>query len=372
MTNIPFLYINVTALCCFSLMFVTFLATKKTPEILAFMAVLLDCILWSGGSSLMRIQMWPGLRFWYAVSLVALFSMELLFYLFVHTFARRKGRFLLLVFTVLTLAIMPGTISGFYLAPPTPVVKENGAVVFTYGLNWHIVIPCLVFVAIIGATAVLLTQVVREQGTHSPGIQVIITGGIVMLAGNLLQVGLPGNTFPFDALAGIVFAVLLMYALYKRRMFRLTLVVSRTLLTVVLAVICIIATANFIRPMQAFAEGTLGFGEELATTMVAVTFAALLGIAYLLMRRLLEAMFTREEQQNRLVKNFSAEVSQSLSTADIMEKLGNIISREISTEQRSRSISACWMETGIRQNTAPAPWRRCRSPSPRTVRRSPI
>ena len=59
MTNIPFLYINVTALCCFSLMFVTFLATKKTPEILAFMAVLLDCILWSGGSSLMRIQMWP-------------------------------------------------------------------------------------------------------------------------------------------------------------------------------------------------------------------------------------------------------------------------------------------------------------------------
>ena len=90
MSNIPFLYINVTALCCFALMFVTFLATKKTPEIWAFMAVLLDCILWSGGSILMRIQMWPGLRFWYAMSLVSLFSMELLFYLFVHTFARRK------------------------------------------------------------------------------------------------------------------------------------------------------------------------------------------------------------------------------------------------------------------------------------------
>ena len=340
MSNIPFLYINVTALCCFALMFVTFLATKKTPEIWAFMAVLLDCILWSGGSILMRLRMWPGLRFWYAVSLVALFSMELLFYLFVHTFARRKGRFLLCVFTLLTLFIMPGTISGFYLAPPTPVVKENGAVVFTYGLNWHIVIPCVVFVAIIGATAVMLSQVVREQGTHSPGIQVIITGGIVMLAGNLLQVGLPGNTFPFDALSGIVFAGLLMYALYKRRMFRLTLVVSRTLLTVVLAVICIIATANFIKPMQSFAEGTLGLGEEMATTMVAVTFAAMLALAYLLMSRLLEAMFTREEQQNRLVKNFSAEVSQSLSTADIMEKLGNIIFREISTEQ----IYICLLE----------------------------
>ena len=51
------------------------------------------------------------------------------------------------------------------------------------------------------------------------------------------------------------------------------------------------------------------------------------------MRRLLEAMFTREEQQSRLVKNFSAEVSQSLSTADIMEKMGQVVSREIPIEQ---------------------------------------
>lgn len=120
--NIPFMYINVTALSCFTLMFVTFLATKKTPEIWAFLAVLLDAILWSGGSILMRMQMWPGLTFWYRVSLVALFSMELLFYIFVHTFARRKGKFLLAIFTVWTLATIPGTISGFYLSPPEPVV----------------------------------------------------------------------------------------------------------------------------------------------------------------------------------------------------------------------------------------------------------
>ena len=58
-TNIPFLYVNIIALSCFTLMFVTFLATKKTPEIWAFLAVLLDCILWAGGSVLMRLQMWP-------------------------------------------------------------------------------------------------------------------------------------------------------------------------------------------------------------------------------------------------------------------------------------------------------------------------
>lgn len=338
--NIPFMYINVTALSCFTLMFVTFLATKKTPEIWAFLAVLLDAILWSGGSILMRMQMWPGLTFWYRVSLVALFSMELLFYIFVHTFARRKGKFLLAIFTVWTLATIPGTISGFYLSPPEPVVQADGSTVFLYNLNWHIVIPCIMFVTIIGATAVLLLQVMREQGVHSPGIQVIFTGGLVMLAGNLLQVGLPSNTFPFDALAGIVFAALLMSALYKRRMFRLTLVMSRTLLTLVLAVICLVSAANLIGPFQQFAEGRLGLDSNLATMMVAVAFASVLALAYLLMRRLLNAMFTREEQQNRLVKKFSGEVSQSLSTADIMEKLGTVIASEVPIEQ----IYICLLE----------------------------
>ena len=102
-TNIPYLYLNVIALSCFSLMFVTFLATKKTKEIWAFLAVLLDCILWSGGSVLMRLQLWPGLNFWYTVSLVALFSMELVFYFFAHAFSHQKGKFLLIVFIIILL-----------------------------------------------------------------------------------------------------------------------------------------------------------------------------------------------------------------------------------------------------------------------------
>lgn len=60
MSDIPFLYINVAVLSCFAL---TILAVKKTPEIWAFLAVLLDAILWAGGSVLMRLQVWPGLSF---------------------------------------------------------------------------------------------------------------------------------------------------------------------------------------------------------------------------------------------------------------------------------------------------------------------
>ena len=345
MSDIPFLYINVAVLSCFALMFVTILAVKKTPEIWAFLAVLLDAILWAGGSVLMRLQVWPGLSFWYKVSLLALFIMELLFYIFVHTFAHRKGRFLVTAFVLWNLAIIPGTLSGFFLSPPTPVVLENGDTVFTYSLNWHIVIPCIMFIAIIAGTAVLLWQVMREQGTHSPGIQVIVIGGLVMLAGNLLQVGIPGNVFPFDMVSGLVFAVLLMVALYKRRMFRMTLVASRSLLSVAMAAICLTFAANLIEPMRAFVEGRLGVEEDWAIMAVAVAFAGVLVLAYILIRRLLDAVFTREEQQNKLVKRFTGEISQSLSTADIMDKLSTVISSEIPTEQ----IYVCLLEGDVYQ-----------------------
>lgn len=320
MSDIPFLYINVAVLSCFALMFVTILAVKKTPEIWAFLAVLLDAILWAGGSVLMRLQVWPGLSFWYKVSLLALFIMELLFYIFVHTFAHRKGRFLVTAFVLWNLAIIPGTLSGFFLSPPTPVVLENGDTVFTYSLNWHIVIPCIMFIAIIAGTAVLL-------------------------AGNLLQVGIPGNVFPFDMVSGLVFAVLLMAALYKRRMFRMTLVASRSLLSVAMAAICLTFAANLIEPMRAFVEGRLGVEEDWAIMAVAVAFAGVLVLAYILIRRLLDAVFTREEQQNKLVKRFTGEISQSLSTADIMDKLSTVISSEIPTEQ----IYVCLLEGDVYQ-----------------------
>ena len=333
-TNIPFLYVNIIALSCFTLMFVTFLATKKSPEIWAFQAVLLDCILWSGGSVLMRLQMWPGLNFWYTVSLVALFSLELLFYIFVHTFSRQKGKFLLVAFAVWTVLIWPGTIRGQYLPAPTPVTRADGSIVFTYNeTSWQLIIPCVMFVAIIAACAQLLIKVMRQQGVHSPGIQVTVSGGLVLLVGNLLQVCLPGNTFPFDMLSGILFALLLMVALYRRRMFRMTLVVSRSVLTIVLALICLVTAANLIGPLQGFMEGRLGLSRNMATTATAVLFAGVLSLSYTLVRRLLDAIFTREKEQNKLIKKFSSEVSQTLSTADIMEKLSDVICHEIPLER---------------------------------------
>lgn len=164
-----------------------------------------------------------------------------------------------------------------------------------------------------------------------------------MLVGNLLQVGIPGNTFPFDMVSGLIFAALLIYTLYRRRLFRMTLVVSRSLLAVTMAAICVTFAANLIGPMYDFAQQRLGMDQDWSITAVAVAFALVLSLAYMLMRRLLDVVFIREEQQNKLVKKFSAEVSQTLSTADIMEKLSGVIACEIAVEQ----IYVCLLEGDV-------------------------
>ena len=74
MSSIPFLYVNVIALCCFTVLFATFVAAKKSPEIITFMLLLADCIVWLGSAILMRLQLWPGLRFWFYLSFLSLFA----------------------------------------------------------------------------------------------------------------------------------------------------------------------------------------------------------------------------------------------------------------------------------------------------------
>ena len=343
LSQIPFIYVNLLALCSFLLMFTAFAASQKTPVIRVFMVVLGDCILWSGSCVLMRLQMWPSMHFWYYVSLVTLFIMELLFYWFVHTFYRQKGKLSLLLCFLGTAAILPGTVTGFYLAPPTPVRQADGGVVFLYDkMNWHILIPCVLFVAIIVMTACLLLKLVRQQGVHSPGLMVIIWGGLVMLTGNLMQIAIPGNTFPYDALAGVIFAALLMSALYKRRMFRMTLLVSRGILAVALALVCIGMATNLITPLRSFALEELHLSDASATVLAALAFAGVLVLAYTLLRKLVDAMFTREEQQDRQLKRFTTEVSQTLSTMEIMAKLSSAVTAEIGVER----VYICQREGG--------------------------
>ena len=332
MSSIPFLYVNVIALCCFTVLFATFVAAKKSPEIITFMLLLADCIVWLGSAILMRLQLWPGLRFWFYLSFLSLFAVAWFFYLFLLRFARRKEPFTLAVWTVLNAVELLISTTGFFLKPPTPTSTAEGTV-FLYSIDWRIGIPVLFYTVFIFYLFRVMQRVVKEQGIHSPGLLLVIIGGGVMGLGNVLQIGIPGNTFPYDALCGIVFAFFLLLALYRKRLFHLTLVVSRSLLLLVLALICVISATYIISPLEQFLIATFGLSWEIATVVVSILFAAILFLTYAMAKHMIDSLFTREVQQNRLLKQFTSEASQSLDTTAIMEKLSAAVLGEIPVER---------------------------------------
>jgi diguanylate cyclase (GGDEF)-like protein/putative nucleotidyltransferase with HDIG domain len=315
-------------------MFAVFLAAKKTPEIRAFLLMMVDCVVWIAGSILMRLQVWPGLNFWYYVSLLAIFSMEFVFYNFLHSFARENGKFMLTVFLTATFALVPGTLTGFFLAPPVPSVQPDGTVFYVYHtVYWHMIFPCVLFITVIIASLQLLGRMKREQGVHSSGALILFLGGVIELVGNLMQIFIPGNTFPFDALAGVIYAGMMVFALYRRRLFRMTLVVSRGILMLAVVAVCFLLGIFCVDPFLKFFQVRIGLGYQASLTVVSLLLAGMLSLTYSLVRRVIDTLFTREEQQNKLLKSFSAEVSQSLSTDDIMAKVSGVIQQELPVVQ---------------------------------------
>ncbi len=341
LNSVPFLYINVIAMCCYALMITAFLAAKKTAEIRSFIMVLLGFTLWTGGSILMRLQVFPGVSFWYYVSIMALFALPLLLYFFVCSFARIKGKFLKTVWTVGTLIILAITPTGIFLAPPEIVYLSNGGIGFTYTMDWLIFIPSLFALIIVISIIKIFLDIIKARGIRTPGLFAIIVGGIIVIIGNLVQL-IPGNVFPWDTLSGIVFAAMLMYSLYTKRMFRLTLLVSRQVVVFISVLICVVVSGYFVVPMENKIAEIFDLSRDTVSAVVLIVFVLMLAGVYTLLTKLIDALFTREEQQNKLIESFSTAVTSSLEMKSIMTLLADTLKSEISIE----NMYICLYENG--------------------------
>ena len=328
MIDVPYLYVNLTALCCYIFIFVTFLAAKKNPDIKYFIVVMGGFILWTGGSILMRLRVFPGITFWFLVSIMSLFALAFLIFLFISSFARLKGFFLKAVLAGLTFLLEILTALGLILDAPSMLVREDGGIVFVYDIGWPILFPCLFFLFYIITMVFVFRHIIKEKGMSTPGLVYIIMGCCAVLLGNMLQL-IPGNVFPWDTLSGIIFAFLLMWALYKKRMFQMRLLISRSVVLMIGALLCILAAAYFIQPLSVFLDVHYNLSGSAITTIVAVLFSMVITAVFVMLKKLIDALFTREEQQNRLLKRFSTEVSQSLNTGEVMRKLIGIIKEEV-------------------------------------------
>ena len=136
-----FVYIPITALCCYAFLLLAFMAAKKSKLINSFLLFLSAIILWTGGSLCMRMQLWPNLDFWYNVSVLGLTLMPFAFFIFVIEFIGLKDRFfklgyLLIIFLVNIINVL----TDFFLNAPEVITGTDGKVSFVYDIAWPVII----------------------------------------------------------------------------------------------------------------------------------------------------------------------------------------------------------------------------------------
>ena len=219
-------YISMIAMLCYGFILLTFLAAKRNKLVNSFLIVLVGLIFWTGGSVFMRTELWPSYKFWFQVSLLGILLLPYAYYRFTLAFGgvreHKTGKAYLIIILLCFLINIPG---GILLKSPE-LVEKNGVRSFVYDINLNVCVFFFAAAALLIHMFWILYRLCRKNLNMKRQYEPIIAGILVLFVGNML-IAVPFFTgFPIDLLCGLINAFFLLYALIKRRLFRLQLLAS--------------------------------------------------------------------------------------------------------------------------------------------------
>ena len=327
--------IPVTALTGYVILFVSFAASKKTKLTKSFMQLLTVFSIWTTGSLFLRMSVPPSTGFWFYVSIDALFLMCFTYHRFLSAFTYVRQKTLSrLWFVISVLIIVINHVSGgFFIGPPSSV-HTGEEIAFVYDIGWQIAIPLALNALIIADCVYILIRYSRENFAARRQLRPIILGVFVLFMGNVLASLPVFNSFPIDILSGIINACFIFYAMYSRRLFRLTLLVSKSTCYVISAVVIVIVFSYIAKDYQDMMLKSSGLFRSDYILIFAVGYMLAVMICYYLLKRFFDHVFVRNEMaQAEAIKDFSTSISKTLKVDEILSRLINVIQDTLHVEK---------------------------------------
>ncbi|MDX9888396.1 MAG: diguanylate cyclase [Anaerovoracaceae bacterium] len=322
-----FVYIPIAALVCYGFLLLAFMAAKKTKVIQAFIFVLISGVLWTGGSFFMRMGYAPSLKFWFDVSLWGLLLITYSFMLFVRDFVGSKPIMLDKVWGLLVLlAGFVNTFTGVLVTMPTAVIDEIGNVGYIYDIKWPVIFLFILCGGMVIEMFWLIVRCFRYDVARKKQFSAVSVGIISIFIGHALLLLPAFRGIPIDIASGLVMVLCLFYALYRRRLFKLTLLVSKASSYAIVALLSIFIFSNLIIPIDKFLARFVVFETQQKVMLIAVAFALFSLAVYYIVKKFIDGVFIRDEIiRAEHLKDFSVSVSKTLKISEIMEELVAII-----------------------------------------------
>ena len=330
-----FAYIPIIALLCYTFLLFAFMAAKKNRIINAFLVILTVLILWTGGSFCMRMQLWPGIKFWYDVSIFGLTLLPYAFLNFVNEFADLKNVPVNRIWLLLILLVnFINICSGFFLKAPDVINLVSGDTAFVYRYTGTVAVLFAVCITVIINMLYLLFKFSRTNALAKKQFMPIMMGIALLFTGHIMILIPLFKGFPTDILAGIFNAFFMFYALYRRNLFELKLLVSKGSCYAISAGLSFAIFFNLINPMETFMEEEFLVAKKNTVLIIAFIFTLSTSFIYYIMKHFIDMVFIKEEvMQAESLKEFSLNISKSLNVNEILKELAEVIQRTITVKK---------------------------------------
>ncbi len=327
-----FYIVPLAATLCNLFLLLTFLTAKKDKSIKAFIYLLCAFTLWTSGSLFMRLSLFPGVVFWYEVSVTGIFLVPFCLYNFVYHFTGSREIFTKTLFGVLTAVTVALNYFDVFMEHPQ-IVNANGEKVFNFIVKWPSVFPIILALAVLGGAAKNMQRAIKNGVIIKEQFYPVIFGTVVMFLGSIIDMIPVFSTFPNDTFACMINSICIYYALYKKRLIRLTQLASSApayLVTTTFTALVLVAAHGKIE--QIFDDYFAEFAEH-KTLIIAVVFAVFTIVVYTVIKKLMQNLFVKTQKKLELeLKEFSGNVSKTLDINDIAASYSALAKDNIGTD----------------------------------------
>lgn len=310
----------------YTFMILTLLAGKRSRIINSFMCVLGGMLCWTLGSFLMRMEAGPSYILWYYVSLAGILFLPYFCYVFISEFMGvrmgRKSKIPLLLMLLLFAINIPG---GIILRWPD-LIRKNGGAHFVYKITpWF-----LLFFVVAGITIIQIFITMYRGCRRHPGyrkqIEPILVGILIIFVGNLALAVPAFSGFPIDIVSGLINAVLMLYALTRRRLFQMRRLASDGVCFGVGVVLTVVLFINLSPYLMSYIRMLLPAASEYHVLIFSFIFLISAWLVTVLWKCLMNNVFIKKEiQQSQELKDFSQSVSRTLRVGEILRNTVNVL-----------------------------------------------
>lgn len=321
----------------YAILFLALTAAKKNRMLYVFMAMIFTSLLWTIGSVMMRASVYPGVIFWCKLSIFGMFGIPVLYYDFLSEFLNDKGYLRKKVFFALLIVCWGLLLSDQLLVDPQ-VLYTNGNATFVYGTSFWMVIPVVYVLWVAFSILSKIFKSIKKKQQSASDFWPLIAGILLLTTGTLLSTIPAIGKYPVDTLSGILNALCLFYTLYKRRLIKMTMVLSRGTTYILTCAVVLVFSANFIKPAEEFLSKAFPTLETYIITIVVCLFSLITCIVFFTLKWFIDLLFVKEDQKKaELLRSYSAQIASHLELNLVCKELINVIADDIDV----RSISIC-------------------------------